>query len=251
MRGVHARAAIGLAALWAVAAGLQIRAYHAPAPPAVTLQESGDALARRVYDIFRQQCIKCHGAAKAGGLDLRSEDGLRQGGARGPVVVPHQPSSSDLFKYVSHAEQPFMPAGGQKLPDESLDLIKRWIEAGASLAGVPAASPTAAAAAAELAKLEERPITDEERRYWAFVKPARRTPPVVADPAWSRNPIDAFLLSSMNARGLSRAPPADKRTLARRAYLDVLGLPPTAAEIDAFVNDSSPDAWPRLVDQLL
>lgn len=236
--------------LWIAATGYQIRAFDASAVTAAQ-PESADAISRQVYDIFRQQCFKCHGPAKAGGLDLRSEEGLRAGGTRGPVVVPHQPQSSALFKYVSHAEAPFMPAGGQKLPEESLDVIERWIESGASLAAVPAASATAAAAAAELAKLEERPITDEERKYWAFTKPVRHPVPAVANAAWSCNPIDAFLLSPMTARGLTPAAPAGKRALARRAYLDVLGLPPTPAELDAFVNDRTPEAWPRLVDRLL
>lgn len=238
--------------LWIGSTGYQIRAFDAPAATEAARQpDSGDELSRQVYDLFRQQCIKCHGPAKAGGLDLRTEEGLRKGGTRGAVVVPHQPESSDLFKYVSHREQPFMPSGGQKLPEESLDLIKRWIESGASFAAVPTASPSAAAATAELAKLEERPITDEERRYWAFVTPSRPLVPAVANAAWSRNPIDAFLWSAMTARGLSPGTPADKRTLGRRAYLDVLGLAPTPAELDAFVNDRSPDAWPRLVDRLL
>jgi mono/diheme cytochrome c family protein len=213
--------------------------------------ESPEVLAQQVYEIFRQQCVKCHGIAKAGGLDLRTEAGLRQGGTTGAVVVAHKPDDSDLFKHVSHTEAPFMPAGGQKLPEESLDTIRRWIESGASIASVPEASPDAAAAAAELAKLEERRITDAERAYWAFRTPARVPAPVVANVAWSRNPIDAFLWSTMQSRGLSPAPAADRRTLVRRAYLDVIGLPPTPAEIDAFVNDPSPDAWPRLVDRLL
>ena len=235
--------------LWIAATGHQIRAFDAPA--VMAQPESADALSRQVYDLFRLQCIKCHGAAKAGGLDLRSEEGLRAGGTRGPVVVPHQPHSSALFRYVSHAEPPFMPAGGQKLPEESLDVIERWIESGASLAAVPAASATAAATAAELAKLEERPITDAERKYWAFTNPTRHQVPAVTNAAWSRNPIDAFLFSAMKARGLTPAAPADKRALVRRAYLDVLGLPPTPAEIDTFVTDRTPEAWPRLVDRLL
>lgn len=241
-----------MAVLWIAATGYQIGAYDAPVISEAAHQpETADALSRQVYVLFRQQCIKCHGPAKAGGLDLRTEEGLRKGGTRGPVVEPHQPESSGLFRYVSHAEQPFMPADGQKLPDEALDLIKRWIESGASLAGVPAASSGAAAATAALARLEERPITDDERKYWALVKPVRRPVPAVANAAWSRNAVDAFLWSAMTARGLSPAPPADRRRLVRRAYLDVLGLPPTPAEIEAFVNDRAPDAWPRLVNRLL
>ena len=250
MANARTGASIAAAVLWIAATGYQIRAFDASTLTAAQ-PESADALSRQVYDIFRQQCLKCHGPAKAGGLDLRSEEGLRTGGARGRVVVPHEPESSALFKYVTHAELPYMPAGGQKLPDESIEVIKRWIESGASLAAVPAASATAATAAAELAKLEERPITDQERTYWAFVKPAPHQVPSVPNAAWSHNPIDAFLLSAMKARGLTPAAHADKRTLIRRAYLDVLGLPPTPTEIDAFVKDRAADAWPRLVDRLL
>jgi hypothetical protein len=238
--------------LWVAATAYQARAFEPVLPPVAAAQpESADGLSRQVYDIFRQQCIKCHGVARASGLDLRTEDGLRKGGTRGPVVVPHQPDESLLFKHVSHIEAPFMPAGGAKLPEDSLELIRRWIESGASIATVPEASPNAAAAAAELAKLEERPITDAERAYWAFVKPARVPPPAVANVEWNRNPIDAFLFAAMEKRGLVPAGLADKRTLARRVYLDVLGLPPTPAEVEAFVNDRSADAWPRLVDRLL
>jgi mono/diheme cytochrome c family protein len=246
---LRARSAVVL--LWLAATAYSARAFEPP--PAITAEqpENADGLARQVYDIFRQQCIKCHGVAKAGGLDLRTEDGLRKGGTRGPVVVPHRPDDSPLFKYVSHSDAPFMPAGGTKLPDDSLELIRDWIESGASIATVPDASPNAAAAAAEMAKLEERPITAAERAYWAFVKPVRVSPPVVSSAAWNSHPVDAFLFSAMEKKSLVPAAPADKRTLVRRAYLDVLGLPPTPSEIEAFVNDRAADAWPRLVDRLL
>jgi mono/diheme cytochrome c family protein len=245
-------ATTAIVVFWATTAGYHARAF-APPPAAVAAgqAEGGDLLARQAYDIFKRQCTRCHGVAQAGGLDLRTEEGLRKGGTRGPVVVAHKPDASGLFKYVSHTEAPFMPAGGEKLPDEAIETIRRWIESGASIATVPEASPDAAAAAAELARLEERPITADERAYWAFVKPVRRPVPVVADPAWNRNAIDAFLWSAMTARGLSPAAPADKRTLVRRVYLDVIGLPPTPAEVEAFVNDPAADAWPRLVDRLL
>jgi mono/diheme cytochrome c family protein len=243
--------AAAVALSWIAAAGHQVRADAAPISAAPVQPETPDSLAREVYGIFKQHCVKCHGPAKAGGLDLRSEEGLRKGGATGPVVVPHQPDASDLFKQVNHRERPFMPAGGTKLDADALDTIRRWIEAGGSFASVPDASPDAAAEAAALAKLEERPITAAERSYWAFVKPVRRAPPAVSHPAWAANSIDAFLLSAMTARGLTPSPAADRRTLARRAYLDVLGLPPTPAELDAFVNDPAPGAWARLVDRLL
>jgi mono/diheme cytochrome c family protein len=245
------RAAAALILLW-----IGTFAYHVDARPAgastgALQPESLEALARQVYDLFQQQCLKCHGVAKAGGLDLRTEDGLRQGGLRGAVVVAHQPDESALFRHVSHLEAPFMPAGAPRLPDESIALVRRWIETGGSLAAVPEASPTAATAAAELAKLEERPITDEERAYWAFVTPRRSIPPPVARQEWRANPVDAFLLAAMESQGLTPTAAADRRTLARRVSLDLLGLPPTPDEVEAFVNDPTPDAWPRLVDRLL
>src|SRR6185295_5573401 len=86
---------------------------------------------------------------------------------------------------------------------------------------------------------------------WAFQLPKRAPVPAVARSGWSRNPIDAFLLASMEKKGLKPSAPADRRTLIRRVYLDVLGLPPTPEEIDAFVSDKSPDAWSTVVDRLL
>jgi hypothetical protein len=103
----------------------------------------------------------------------------------------------------------------------------------------------------ELAKITERPITPEERRFWAFQPPRRVSPPPADLPGWDHNPIDAFLLSSMKARGLTPSPRADRRTLIRRAYLDLLGLPPTPQEVEGFLKDAAPGAWERLVDRLL
>ena len=257
--------------------GLQAGQDEAPAP-AATGQEGPDAVARQVYAIFQENCLECHnGAEDAGGLDLRTDEGLRAGGANGKVVVAHDPEASTLFRSVSWAARPYMPFGRRKLADEQIALIRRWIENGGSLAGVPAASPEAVADAedarpedgdrgrgrrddapnhspeelARLALLEARPITAEERAYWAFVRPARPPVPAAEDPAWNANPIDAFLLAAMQAQGLKPAPPADRRTLVRRAYLDVWGLPPTPEQVDAFLHDDSPDAWEKLVEALL
>ncbi|HUF47275.1 MAG TPA: PSD1 and planctomycete cytochrome C domain-containing protein [Vicinamibacterales bacterium] len=242
--------------VWTMAVSLQVGASGpsaiTPAAATPVRQEGADELARRVYAVFKEHCIKCHGVARESGLDLRTEEGLRTGGVGGPVVVAHKPDESYLYLHVSHAEAPFMPAGAPRLPDESIALIRRWIDAGGTLAGVPEAAPGATeAAAADLAALEERPITDEERAYWAFVKPVRAVVPSVTMAAWQANPIDAFVLDAMTRRGLRPAPRADRRTLIRRAYLDVLGLPPTPDEVEAFVHDPAPDAWPRLVDRLL
>jgi mono/diheme cytochrome c family protein len=201
------------------------------------------------YKILQKNCFGCHGPAKTSGLDLRTGDSAMAGGAHGPVIVPSDPSASKLYQVLTHEAEPAMPPG-KKLSDDDIESIRIWIEAGATFPKLDA-KDVDAASKAEMAKLEERPITPEERNYWAFRPVKAVAPPKVADAKWSANPIDAFVLSAMKAKGLKPAPPADRRTLIRRAYLDVTGLPPTPEEVDAFVKDPSPDAWPKLVDKLL
>lgn len=235
-----------LAALLAVAFAL-------PAP--ASAQE--DERARRVFDIFKTSCLECHGESRKGSLDLRTHATLIKGGASGRVVVPHDPGQSRLFLLVSHADpDDVMPLKRPKLPDEDIETIRQWIEDGGSLEAVEDAVPEERRSSAALAVLENRPIRPQDRQYWAFQKPQRPpVPPIAPMPAHqtapSRNPIDAFLLASMQAKGVTPAPLANRRTLIRRAYLDVLGLPPSPEEVEAFVNDRSPEAWPTLVDKLL
>ena len=224
-------------------------------PAVASAQE--DERARRVYEIFTNSCLECHGESLKGNLDLRTHETLIKGGASGRVVVPHEPLKSRLFLLVSHADpDDVMPFKRPKLPDDDIETIRQWIEDGASLAAVEEAVADERKAPAALAKLEDRPIRPKEREYWAFQKPRRPLVPVIAPMASHQreqpgNPIDAFLLDAMTRKGLTPSPPADRRTLIRRAYLDVLGLPPSPAEVEAFVNDRSPDAWPKLVDRLL
>jgi len=224
-------------------------------PFALTLPANADRqdddLSRQAYTILRQNCFACHGAAKTSGLDLRTGDAVRAGGDHGPVIVPADASASRLYQYVSHQQQPQMPPG-KKLSGADIETLRRWIEAGASFDGFEEATGIPdQKQQAELAKIEERPITPEERRFWAF-QPARRTiPPRVSDRGWGKNPIDSFLLAAMKARGLKPQPVADRRTLIRRAYLDLTGLPPGPEEVEAFVKDSAPDSWARLIDRLL
>ena len=215
---------------------------------------SADAIAREVYATFQESCLVCHGDEKLGGLDLRTEESLGLGGENGRVVVPHDPEASPLFQYVSHAVRPFMPYGGDKLPETRVALIRQWIEMGGSLAGVldaPHEVDELEPSAEEVARLEDRPITDEERAYWAFVKPVRPTVPAGGDPRRAENPIDAFLYSTWDKKGLAPVSRADEHTLVRRLYFDVLGLPPSPEAIDRFQNDEAPDVWERLVDELL
>ncbi|HEU4386465.1 MAG TPA: PSD1 and planctomycete cytochrome C domain-containing protein [Blastocatellia bacterium] len=206
------------------------------------LTADDEELSRQAYAILKQNCLICHGAAKTSGLDLRSAASVRAGGDHGKVIVPSDADRSRLYRYVSHLDKPSMPPG-KKLAQADIDTLRRWIDAGASFEGFEESGDDAASAGA----IPERLITAEERHFW-FFRPPKRT---VVNSAPGTNPIDTFLLASLEKKGLKASPPADKRTLIRRAYLDLLGLPPSPEEVDAFVNDSSPDAWERVVDRLL
>jgi hypothetical protein len=183
-----------------------------------------------------------------GKLDLSTRDRALQGGARGSDLVPGNAEGSRVYRRIAGLERPAMPAQGEPLTAAEIATIKRWIDEGAvwSAARTTSAGPSAAA----LAAIENRTITADERNYWAFKLPVKSAVPQPADRAIV-NPIDRFLDRARRDRSLTAAPPADRYTLVRRAYLDLLGLPPTPAEADAFVNDRSPDAWERLIDALL
>ncbi len=199
------------------------------------------SFAQDIQPILQNSCWKCHGAAvQLSKLDLRTREAALKGGEHGPALVPGKAEESRLFRLVSGLEKPAMPMDG-KLTAEQIAAIKDWIEQGAKWDGGAVPVTTSV-----LGPDEDRPITAEERAYWAFQKPVRH-----AVPAGYRNPIDAFLSATRAQKGLKPAPEADRRTLVRRAYLDLTGLPPTPAEVNEFVNDKSLDAWEKLIDRLL
>jgi mono/diheme cytochrome c family protein len=211
-------------------------------------QQSGAPLTQQAYTVLQKNCFGCHGAARMSELDLRTADGVLTGGENGKVIVPGDAQASRLFQFVSHQGKPTMPPG-KKLGEADIETLRRWIEAGASFDGFAPAA--AEAPKAETAKLPERTFTAAERGFWAFQPPRRSQPPRAALARWNRNPIDAFLFAAMKAKGLEPSPAADRRTLIRRAYLDVTGLPPAPEDVEAFVNDKAPDAYEKLVDRLL
>src|SRR5262249_35582599 len=148
------------------------------------------------------------------------------GGDSGPAVVPGKPDDSLLVRAVRYEHDSVrMPPKG-KLPDADVARLTRWVALGAPW---PEAKGEATRAGGTLR------ITEEQRRFWSF-QPARAVPPpAVRDAAWPRSPVDHFLLAKLEANGLRPAPPADKRTLLRRATFDQTGLPPTPEEVDAFL----------------
>ncbi len=207
-----------------------------------------DDLPRQTAEILAANCIACHGSAmKMGGLDLRTREAMLKGGTRGPVLVPGDHTKSALYLHAAHDAQPAMPPG-KKLQDWQLTVLRRWIGTGAPLDREIGGATDAKSA---MAAMEERPITEQERQFWSFQPVKRVAPPAVKNKAWVRTPVDAFLLASMEAKGLKPSPEASRRALIRRAYLDLWGLPVWPNEIEEFVNDKRPDAWERVVDRLL
>jgi hypothetical protein len=204
---------------------------------ALPAQESAPAkvdFIRDIQPIFKAACLKCHGAEKPKGqFRLDSRLHAFKGGIAGKAILPGKGSESLLIKLLLESDpEERMPRKAEPLSKAQIDLLRAWIDQGAVWP--------------ESASVEAAPI-----QHWAYVKPSRPAVPSVKDPSRVRNPIDAFLLARLEKEGLGFAPEAPKETLIRRVTLDLIGLPPTLAEIDAFVADARPDAYERLVDGLL
>ena len=143
-----------------------------------------------------------------------------------------------------------MPMQGDKLKPEEIAAIKAWIDAGRAVGRVSDADDRESRRTSAIAALENMELTPEQRNYWAFKLPVQKTPPLVSKAEFS-HPIDRFLEATRAEKKLVAAPRADKRTLIRRAYIDLIGLPPSPADVEAFVADQSADAWDKLITKLL
>jgi mono/diheme cytochrome c family protein len=200
---------------------------------------------KSVRPVLADNCFDCHGPRKQkGGLRLDSRAALLNGGDSGPAVVPGQPGKSLLITAVHYADNPRMPPRN-KLKPEQIAALTDWVKQGAPwpVAPVEVRPPAPAGRAFQ--------ISARDRAFWSF-RPVTDPPlPRVQGAAWPRTSIDHFVLARLEAAGLRPAPPADKRTLLRRAAFDLTGLPPTPEEIDAFLADDSPRAFERVVDRLL
>jgi hypothetical protein len=191
-------------------------------------REHLDFFENKVRPVLAEYCYSCHGPKKQnGGLRLDTAAGVKQGADDGPVVGG-DPAKSRLLRSVKRQGDYPMPPKAV-LPAEAAAAIEEWVKLGAPY---PGAAPQARAG--------------DPAKHWAF-QPVKE-PPVPKD---SAHPVDAFVLAKLGDKGLSPAPWADRRTLIRRAYFDLIGLPPTAEEVEAFENDTSPQAWEKVVDKLL
>ncbi len=191
--------------------------------------------ARDVQPLLARRCVECHsGDDPDGGLRLDSWEGALAGARHGgkPVIVPGDAAASLLVRLVESADEDArMPSGGDSLPASEIAILRAWIDGGAR---GPVGSEDAPAA-----------------RHWAWTAPVRPEPPAVSDPSWCRSPIDRFVRARLDAEGLAPSPEADRATWLRRAALALTGIPPTLAELDAFLADGAPDAFERAVDGLL
>jgi mono/diheme cytochrome c family protein len=188
-----------------------------------------------IQPIFEKNCYSCHGpASQMNGFRLDTKAGTLAGGTSGKAIIPGKASESTLYKRVAGvAGAARMPFGGKPLAPAEIELIKAWIDQGAEW-------PEAAA----VSKVEVK-------KHWAFVPPARPPVPQVKQKAWPKTPIDNFILARLEKEGLAPSPQADRVTLLRRLSLDLIGLPPTPAEVDAFLADRSPNAYQKQVERLL
>jgi hypothetical protein len=203
---------------------------------AVAAAEPAPSFEKQVAPLLQSHCLKCHNHGKArGDLDLTTRDALLKGGDKGVVVVAGKSGESLLFAKVRDGKMP----PNQPLAESEVALLRRWIDAGAPWEGLALKPP---------ANTEKGRAGSD----WWSLQPIRRpAPPTVARRDWVRTPIDAFILAALEAKGLSPAPEADRRTLIRRVTFDLIGLPPTPEEIDAFVRDNAANAYEKLVDRLL
>ena len=198
---------------------------------------------RDVLPIFQMRCVTCHGKRRQeGGLDLRTRASRLKGGVSGPAVIPGQPDESLLLERVLSREMPppdlLMENNIRPPSSGEVELLRQWIAMGTAPAPEESGPSTAF-------------VTDAERAFWSFQKPSRPSVPEVGRAELVQNPIDSFLLPALEQNGLSYAPEAARATLVRRVYLDLIGLPPTPDEIEAFLKDQRPDAFERLVNALL
>ncbi len=203
---------------------------------ALAAQSPADGIAlfeKSVQPVLKTNCIACHSEkALSSGLSLESREAILKGGNRGPAVDSSAPAASTLLKALRHDGDLKMPPG-RKLKEEEIQAIEEWVAA-----GLPAPESFARS-------------KRQDADLWSLHPPVRHALPEVQNSGWVRNPIDRFILARLEKANLQPSPEADRRMLLRRVHLDLTGLPPTPEQLSAFLSDQRPDAYERVVDELL
>ncbi len=195
----------------------------------------------RIRPVLAENCYKCHSQQSEkvkAGLLVDSREALLKGGENGPALIPGNPEKSLLIKAVRYTDPDLqMPPKDKKLPDGAIADLVAWVKMGAPM-------PSAAAVA-------QTNWGDSKKTHWAWQPVKKPAVPEVQDSTWPKSPVDLFILAKLEEKGLKPNPPADKRTLLRRATFDLIGLPPTPVEVEDFLKDDSADAFAKVVDRLL
>lgn len=214
--------------------------------PARDAAEQRARFEKEIQPMFKARCVQCHGGAKAAaGLSLNTMAEVLKGGTNGPVIIEGFSERSLLVRRLAAATMP-PPGAGKALAESEIRAIREWIDRGNFGEAV-----TMDSAERPFTSLEARPITAEQRKFWAFRPPAAAPLPKVKEKSRVRTPIDNFVLAKLEAKGLSYSKDAPDLKLMRRAFFDLTGLPPSPEQIDEFTIDSAPGAYERLLDRLL
>ena len=206
---------------------------------------------KKIRPIFLENCYKCHSADAEklkGGLRLDNKEGILKGGESGPAIVPGDVEKSLIVKAVRYTDKDLqMPPKDKKLSAAQIADLEAWVKMGAP-------DPRTELVQSPKSKVQS-PVSPYDftaaRTNWAFRRPRNSPIPKIKNKAWPKSPIDNFILAKLEEKKLSPAPPADKRTLIRRATFDLIGLPPSPKEISDFLADQSSDAFARVVERLL
>src|SRR5687768_9529754 len=195
----------------------------------------------KVRPVLANHCYKCHSQSAEkvkGGLVLDTREGVLAGGNTGPAIVPGSPEKSLLIQAVRYGNPDLqMPPKGEKLTDAQVADLAAWVKMGAP-------DPRTATVA-------QKNWVDPNKKHWAFQPVTPPTVPPVKDAGWAKTPVDKFIVAKLEEKGLKPNPPADKRTLIRRATFDLIGLPPSPDEVRMFLADESPQAFEKVVQRLL
>ena len=204
----------------------------------------------KIRPVLVENCYRCHSVAEGkskGGLTLDTREGWKKGGETGPALIAGNPADSLLIRAVHQGDpDTAMPPKDGKLPANVIADLEFWVKMGA-----PDPRTTSPAATAQAGGPMTESMKARAAKHWSYQPVRDPTVPEVKDTTWPANPVDKFVLARLEEKGLSPSPAADKRTLIRRAYLDLIGLPPTPEEVLAFVRDESPHAFEKVVDHLL
>jgi len=197
--------------------------------------------------ILRLRCAICHGAQRQqADFDIRSRHSLLKGGKSGVALIPGNPDDSLLLKRIKAGEMPphkdLAKYSVKPVSPTELETLTEWIRGGAPLKHI---EPNVATTEFD------RLVSDDDRQFWSFQPPRAPSIPAVRNSERTRNPVDAFVLAHLERAGLSLSPEADRQTLIRRAYFDLIGLPPQPEDVEVFLADPRSDAFERLVDRLL